>query len=136
MQRLGYGGGHAVRLCLQTSDGKPVEPLIARDPGSALDSRKEIPPERLYAVIDVQRETLAGLDSLLGCLAIAMEYGSEVERPPYFPDVVQMARDLVQQSARSLDPLTLQTRVKNKVREEPWMFSPRSNRDSIHAEAV
>jgi hypothetical protein len=114
-----YGSGPAVRLCLQTSDGSPINPLVAEEP-ALFDSRKAL--ERLYEVIDVQRENLARLDSLLGCLVIAMEYGSEAERPPYFPDVAQMARELAQQSMRSLDPVAMPLRAPNKVKEGPRVY--------------
>jgi hypothetical protein len=119
VERPIYGSGPAVRLCLRTSDGSPINPLLAEEP-APLDSREAL--ERLYEGLDVQRETLAKLDSLLGCLVIAMEYGSEAERPPYFPDVAQMARELAQQSMRSLDPVSMRQRAPNKVKEGPRVY--------------
>jgi hypothetical protein len=123
LERPIYGSGPAVRLCLRTSDGSPINPLLAEEP-APLDSRKAL--EQLYEVIDVQRENLAKLDSLLGCLAIAMEYGSEAERLPYFPDVAQMARELVQQSMRSLDPVAMRQRAPNKVKEGLRVYGTRA----------
>ena len=103
MQGPIYESGASSRLCLRTSDGASINPLRAEEPRQASDVGKALTHERLHEVIDEQRERMATLDSLLGCLVIAMQYGQDAERPPYYPDVAQMARELVRQSMRILD---------------------------------
>ena len=47
-----------------------------------------------------------------------MEYDSDCADKPYYPDVVQLARQLVRQSINGLDSLALQQRLlRNKIRE-------------------
>ena len=74
--------------------------------------------QSLGQIIDEQRDNLAKADSVLGCLVIAMEYGAESSCAPYYPDVAQIARDLVQQSLRGLDAVNLPRSVRNKVKDE------------------
>jgi hypothetical protein len=55
---------------------------------------------------------------VLGCLAISMESEPDPVNGPYYPDVAQLARELVRQSINGLDSLTLQkVLLKNKVKE-------------------
>jgi hypothetical protein len=68
--------------------------------------------------IELERDNLAKADSLLGCLVIAMEYGTDSAGAPYYPDVAQIARDLVQQSLRGLDAVNLQRPLRDKVKDE------------------
>jgi hypothetical protein len=138
MQRSIYGSGPSVRLRLQTGDGASIRALLAEDPGSAVGSDDETALERLSEVIDAHRERLANLDSLLGCLAIAMEYGADTDRPPFYPDVVQMSRDLVLQAMRSLDPAIAQPATKSHARKNAVKDEPRTSRsrsDRISGEA-
>jgi hypothetical protein len=125
------GYASSVQLALRTRDGKSLQPLLAEEPASSFDIAKPA-IERLYEVIDVQRENLARLDSLLGCLTIAMEYGSETERPPHYPDVARLARELVQQSARNLDALAIQRSSRNKVKDEPRVIRFRLPGGAVH----
>jgi hypothetical protein len=47
-----------------------------------------------------------------------MEYGAESIDQPYYPDVAQLARELVRKSINGLDSLVLQRRLlRNKVKE-------------------
>lgn len=76
-------------------------------------------PEGLHEAIETERGNLAKAESLLGCLVISMEYGTDSVTGPYYPDVAQMARDLVRQSINGLDSLTLQQHLlRNKIRED------------------
>jgi len=76
-------------------------------------------PERLHDAIENERDNLSKADSILGCLVIAMEYQSDSVHAPYYPDVAQIARELVKKSINGLDPLHLQRRLLgNKVKEE------------------
>lgn len=76
-------------------------------------------PSALHEAIETERDNLARADSLLGCLVIAMESESDSVTAPYYPDVAQMARDLVRKSMNGLDSLTLEKLLsRNKVKEE------------------
>lgn len=75
-------------------------------------------PERLCEVIEIERDNLSKADSVLGCLVTSMEYGSDSADRPYYPDVAQLARELIRQSINGLDSLVLQKRLlRNKIRE-------------------
>lgn len=75
-------------------------------------------PDALHEVIENERGNLSKAESVLGCLAISMEYeGDPIDRP-YYPDVAQLARDLVRQSINGLDSLAIQRRMlRNKIKE-------------------
>jgi hypothetical protein len=77
-------------------------------------------PEPLCEAIEVERDNLSRAESILGCLAIAMEYGSGAdEGGPYYPDVAQIARELVRKSITGLDSLRLQELLsRQRVKEE------------------
>src|SRR6267154_3312727 len=77
-------------------------------------------PEGLHEAIEDERGNLSKAESLLGCLAIAMEYEADSVNGPHYPDVAQLARELVRQSINGLDSLVLQRRLsRNKVKEGP-----------------
>src|SRR5271169_6190079 len=74
-------------------------------------------PEGLHEAIEAERGNLAKAESLLGCLVISMEYGTDSATGPYYPDVAQIACDLVRQSINGLDSLTLQQHLlRNRVK--------------------
>ncbi len=75
-------------------------------------------PEGLHEAIEVERGNLSKAESLLGCLVISMEYEADSVNRPYYPDVAQLARELVRQSINGLDALVLQQRLsRNRIRE-------------------
>jgi len=75
-------------------------------------------PEGLHEAIETERDNLSKAESVLGCLAISMEYDSECADRPYYPDVAQLARELVKKSINGLDSLVLQQQLlRNKVKE-------------------
>ena len=75
-------------------------------------------PEGLYEAIETERGNLTKAESVLGCLMISMDYEDDSVDKPYYPDVVQIARELVRQSINNLDSLVLQQRLlRNKVKE-------------------
>jgi hypothetical protein len=76
-------------------------------------------PDGLHEAIETERGNLSKAESLLGCLAIAMEYETDTVKGPYYPDVAQLARELVRQSINSLDSVVLEQRLaRNKVKED------------------
>jgi hypothetical protein len=72
----------------------------------------------LFATVEVERDNLSRAESLIGCLKIAMEYGGETGAVPYYPDVAQIAGDMVRKSILALDPMNLPGPERGKVREE------------------
>jgi hypothetical protein len=76
-------------------------------------------PDGLHEAIEAERGNLAKAESLLGCMTIAMEYANtDSAQGPYYPDVAELARDLVRQSINGLDSLTLQRRLaRDRVKE-------------------
>jgi hypothetical protein len=75
-------------------------------------------PEGLHDAIENERDNLSKAESVLGCLAIAMEYEADSVNGPYYPDVAQLARELVRKSINGLDSLALQQRLlRNKIKE-------------------
>ena len=77
-------------------------------------------PEGLHEAIEIERGNLSKAESVLGCLAISMEYEADAVNGPHYPDVAQLARDLVRQSIDGLDSLVLQQRLlRNKIKESP-----------------
>jgi hypothetical protein len=77
-------------------------------------------PEALHEAIENERSNLSRAESVLGCLAISMESEPDPVNGPYYPEVAQLARELVRQSINGLDSLALQKLLlKNKVKESP-----------------
>jgi hypothetical protein len=77
--------------------------------------------------IEAERDNLSKAESLLGCLAIAMEHAAweheDEVMPPYYPDVARMARNLVRQSINALDSLNLeQLLARRKIREKVEVY--------------
>jgi hypothetical protein len=80
-------------------------------------------PEGVERAIEAERDNLSKAESLLGCLAIAMEHGEweheDEVMPPYYPDVARMARNLVRQSINALDSLNLEKHLaRRRIREQ------------------
>ena len=77
-------------------------------------------PEALHEAIENERSNLSRAEAVLGCLAISMESQPDPVNGPYYPEVAQLARELVRQSINGLDSLALQKLLlKNKVKENP-----------------
>ena len=72
----------------------------------------------LLKTIETERDNLSRADSLLGCLIIAMEYGETMHKGPYYPDVAQIAHEMVRKSISALDPIHLPSPSRDKVKEE------------------
>jgi hypothetical protein len=72
----------------------------------------------LFKAIETERDNLSRADSLLGCLKIAMEYGETMHMGPYYPDVAQIAHEMVRKSIGALDPINLPNPSRDKIKEE------------------
>jgi hypothetical protein len=68
--------------------------------------------------IETERDNLSRAQSLLGCVKLAMEYAQVDHKGPYYPDLVEMASDIVRKSIDALDPINLPSPSRDKVREE------------------
>jgi hypothetical protein len=84
-------------------------------------------PEGVERAIEAERDNLSKAESLLGCLAIAMEHGAWEHEdevvPPYYPDVARMARNLVRQSINALDSLNLDKHLtRRRIREQTEIY--------------
>lgn len=80
-------------------------------------------PLGVERAIEAERDNLSKAESLLGCLAIAMEQGAWEHEdevvPPYYPDVARMARNLVRQSINALDSLHLEKHLaRRRIKEQ------------------
>src|SRR5882757_10047027 len=79
----------------------------------------------MQEIIEAERGTLAKADSILACLILAMECGSEAPHreggslAPYYPDVARIARELVRGVIHRLDSLYLQQRLERDKIAEP-----------------
>jgi hypothetical protein len=96
-----------------THGRKTVTPASTR----AVEHAYGVPvPEALHDAIEAERGNLAKLDSLLACLAISLEYGDkEDEYGPYYSDIAELARGIVQRVMNALDSMTLT----NLLRQTP-----------------
>jgi hypothetical protein len=72
----------------------------------------------LLETVEQERANLSRVESLLECLRISMEYESQTATGPYYPDVAQIAHELVRKSVNALDPINLPSMTRGKVREE------------------
>src|SRR5260370_25645419 len=77
-------------------------------------------PEGLHDAIETERGNLCKAESVLGCLAIAMEYETDSANGPHYPHVAELVRELARQSINSSDSLVLQQRLlRHPVKERP-----------------
>ena len=103
---------------LKDQDHPPKLRHIARTAARPRHERVALPAS-LHEAIEIERDNLAKAESLLGCLAISMECESESATGPYYPDVAQIAREMVRRSINGLDSLALERALlRNKVKEE------------------
>jgi hypothetical protein len=80
-------------------------------------------PERLHEAIEAERDNLSKAESLLACMVVSMEYQTDPHTGPYYPDVAQIARELVERSINGLDPFVLTQRLRGNKVEEVFSMS-------------
>jgi hypothetical protein len=81
-------------------------PKAERDRQTAL-----LVPSRLRPFLESERDSLVKAQSLLACIAHSMEHAEHPVLGPYYPDVVQLASDLIKQRTKNLDELLLDGRL-------------------------
>ena len=70
-------------------------------------------PDGLYQAIEEERVNLIKVQTLLGCLAVSIEYcDEEPQDTPDYDEVVKMAGELVKSSINKLDCLYLEKTLK------------------------
>jgi hypothetical protein len=81
---------------------------MTRKPGSEVSGRgvRIRVRGRLRDMIQAELGNLGRLESVLRCLAHSMEYqSSDAPESPYYPDIAEVARDLLKRSLADLDVL-------------------------------
>jgi hypothetical protein len=68
-------------------------------------------PESLHEAIENERSSLAKAASVLRCLMISLECSEASVDGPYYPDVAEIAYELIAQALNGLDSLTLRNCV-------------------------
>jgi hypothetical protein len=90
-------------------------------------------PKGLQEAIEAERDNLCAAESLLACMAVALEYLDDPLKGPYFPPVANLARELVARSIDGLDPGVIRERLlRNKIEEAffvPFLAPEMSARD-------
>jgi hypothetical protein len=75
-------------------------------------------PDALSQTIEAERENLLKAETVLACLVISMQYESDLTPKPYYPDVAQIARQLIRQAINGLDSLNLDRCLsRNRIEE-------------------
>jgi hypothetical protein len=80
-------------------------------------------PEDVCAAIELERDNLAKAESVLACMAVSLKYDTDPLRGPYYPAVVQVARELVERSINGLEPMVMMRRLRDKVEEDESLQS-------------
>ncbi len=76
-------------------------------------------PTALYEAIEVERANLSRAASLLACMSLSLELEVDRTTGPYYPDLTEMAHDMVRRSINGLDSLALQQAMsRNSVKED------------------
>jgi hypothetical protein len=94
-----------------------IKPSHCRTPSASTKS-KDARFNLTLKAIESERDNLARAESLLRCLTIAMEHEGMSHKGPYYPDVAEIAREMVRKSISALDPINLPSPSRDKVRED------------------
>jgi hypothetical protein len=84
----------------------PAPSSALKAPGHAGALRPDF--DALEDIIETQRARLMTAHSLMSCISLAMDAEQGIEGPvPYYPGLVELARDLVDEAIRGLDTVSL-----------------------------
>jgi hypothetical protein len=99
--------GHSARLCAANPDTEPESDSdlnIGRATDRVRESDDDTLVSPLQAAIEEERSRLMLADSVLGCLQIALDPEAiRVVPAPYFTQVLELARELINRSVRRLE---------------------------------
>jgi hypothetical protein len=93
-------------------------PTKPRHRSACSASPKDTQLDLTLKAIESERDNLSRAESLLRCLTIALEYEGISHKGPYYPDVAEIAREMVRKSIRALDSINLPSPTRDRVREE------------------
>lgn len=94
-------------------------PALNRRKGRRYPRRNNSVPEALIEAIEEERAKLMKAHSFLECLLISLTYPPEDRREgPYFPDVAETVRDLVEEALLGLDAVSLHKAINDRKVEE------------------
>jgi hypothetical protein len=82
----------------------PATPVAPGSAGADRGARVRV-RGRLQEMIQAELRNLSRAESVLRCLALSMDYEPLDLESPYYPDVVEVAGDLVNRSLADLDAL-------------------------------
>ncbi len=69
-------------------------------------------PEALHEAIENERDTLAKAESILRCLKISLAFDADdMVKGPYYPDIAEIACNLLRQALNGLDSVNLRNAV-------------------------
>jgi hypothetical protein len=74
----------------------------------------------LLEVVEAERTRLMQAESLLQCLLVALEDEAVETRGPYYPHVIELARELLTQSIGQLDSLRLRPLIEQARGEKAY----------------
>src|SRR5437868_6640831 len=89
----------------------------------ARPSSRHVIPEAVEDLVEAERERLMRAHSVLDCILRAMDADDVMPTEgPHYPSLIEIARDLVDESIRRLDAANLRS-APEKVEDEPEKLS-------------
>jgi hypothetical protein len=74
----------------------------------------------LLEVVEAERTRLMQAESLLQCLTVALDAEEGETHSPYYPNVIELARDLLTQSIGQLDSLRLRPLIEQALANKDY----------------
>jgi hypothetical protein len=95
---------HRNRTAPQPRAGTRIKSAAAAADAGAADSVLDGLPENLEEAIEDERARLMKAHSILGCITLAMEGDDSASAAkPYYPDLIELVRELVNESINGLE---------------------------------
>lgn len=102
------------------NDASKARSVRHRKIAGARSRLRHVIPEPVEDLIEEERERLMRAHSLLDCILVAM--GDDDSMPtqgPHYPSLIEIARDLVNESIGQLDATNLQSAREKEEQDEP-----------------